>query len=71
LEVLREESTLNEMTVKYGVSPKIISRWKAKFIENMPTVFDKKNTETEQLIEFGAKLSVSVVNGFVFAEKLA
>jgi transposase len=56
LEVLREESTLNEMTVKYGVSPQLISRWKAEFIENMPTVFDKKNTETEQLKkEFAAE----------------
>ena len=49
LEVLREESTLNEIATKYEVSPQLISRWKAEFIENMPGVFDKKNTEVEHL----------------------
>lgn len=49
LEVLREESTLNEIATNYGVSPQLISRWKVEFIENMPAVFDKKNTEVEQL----------------------
>ena len=49
LEVLREESTLNEIATSYGVSPQLISRWKVEFIENMPAVFDKKNTEIEQL----------------------
>lgn len=49
LEVLREENTLNEIATNYGVSPQLISRWKVEFIENMPAVFDKKNTEVEQL----------------------
>ena len=49
LEVLREESTLNEIATNYGVSPQLISRWKVEFIENMPVVFDKKNTEVEHL----------------------
>jgi len=49
LEVLREESTLNEIATNYGVSPQLISRWKVEFIQNMPVVFDKKNTEIEQL----------------------
>lgn len=49
LEVLREESTLNEIASNYGVSPQLISRWKVEFIENMPAVFDRKNTEVEQL----------------------
>ena len=49
LEVLREESTLNEIATNYGVSPQLISRWKVEFIENMPAVFDKKNNEVEQL----------------------
>jgi len=49
LEVLREESTLNEIATNYGVSPQLISRWKIEFLENMPGVFDKKNTEIEQL----------------------
>ena len=49
MEVLREESTLNEIATNNGASPQLISRWKAEFIENMPAVFDKKNTEVEQL----------------------
>lgn len=49
LEVLREESTLNEISNKYSVSPQLISRWKTEFLENMPAVFDKKATEVENM----------------------
>ena len=49
LEVLREETTLNDIATNYGVSPQLISGWKVNFIANMPAVFDKKNTEVEQL----------------------
>jgi transposase len=49
LDLLREESTLNEIATNYGVSPQLISRWKTEFIENMPAVFDKKNTEVDEL----------------------
>lgn len=49
LEILREESTLNEISQKYGVSPQLISRWRTEFLENMPAVFDKKATEMEKL----------------------
>lgn len=34
LEVLREDSTLNEISTKYSVSPQLISRWKTEFLEN-------------------------------------
>jgi transposase len=49
LEILREESTLNEIAQKYGVSPQLISRWRTEFLDNMPTVFDKKAAEIEKL----------------------
>lgn len=49
LEVLREESTLNEISQKYGVSAQLISRWRTEFLDNMPAVFDKKSTEIEKL----------------------
>jgi transposase len=49
LEVLREESTLNEISNKYSVSPQLISRWRTEFLENMPSVFDKKATEKENM----------------------
>lgn len=49
LEILREESTLNEIAQKYEVSPQLISRWKTEFLSNMPVVFDKKSTEIEKM----------------------
>lgn len=49
LEVLREDSTLNDIAQKYEVSPQLISRWRTEFLENMPAVFDKKATELEKL----------------------
>lgn len=49
LELIREESTLNEVAHKYEVSPQLISRWKSEFLENMPVVFDKKATDVEKL----------------------
>ncbi len=49
LELLREESSLNEVSRKYGVSPQLISRWKNEFIENMPVVFDRKASDVEKV----------------------
>lgn len=49
LEILREESTVNEIAQKYGVSPQLISRWRTEFLDNMPAVFDKKTLESEKL----------------------
>ena len=49
LEILREESTVNEIAQKYGVSPQLISRWRTEFLDNMPAIFDKKASETEKL----------------------
>lgn len=49
LELLREESTLNEMAQKYQLNPQLISRWKAEFLENMPAVFDNKAAKAAQV----------------------
>ena len=49
LELIREESTLNEVAHKYEVSPQLISRWESEFLENMVVVFDKKATDVEKL----------------------
>lgn len=46
LEVLREEETLAAIAKKYDVCQQLISRWKSEFLDNMATVFDKKNNET-------------------------
>ncbi|ALS25064.1 transposase [Paenibacillus naphthalenovorans] len=49
LEVLREEQTVNEIASKYELSPVMISRWKAEFLERASTVFEKKTSETEKM----------------------
>ncbi len=49
LEVLREESTLVEISKKHGASQQLISRWKNEFISNMSSVFDKKQAGAEKL----------------------
>ena len=41
LEVLREETTVNEIATRYGINPVLISRWKAEFLERASDVFKK------------------------------
>jgi transposase len=62
LEVLREDSTLNEISTKYSVSPQLISRWKTEFLENMPAVFDKKATEVENMKKEHAAEKEELIN---------
>lgn len=62
LEILREESTLNKVSQKYGVSPQLISRRKTEFLENMPAVFDKKASQTEELKKEHAAEKEKLVN---------
>lgn len=40
LEAIKERETLNELAVKYEVSPIMISRWKKEFIENSSAAFE-------------------------------
>jgi transposase-like protein len=50
LEALREQGTLAEIGLKYGVHPNQITQWKKTFLKNLPEVFSKKkNDETEAL----------------------
>lgn len=49
LEILREESTLAEISRKYEVAQPVLSRWKSDFINNMPAVFDKKGESNERI----------------------
>jgi len=37
------------VAAEYGVHPNLISRWKAEFIEKMPAVFSKDNSEADKL----------------------
>ena len=49
LEILREESTLAEISKKYDIAQPVLSRWKADFISNMPLVFDKKGKDIDKV----------------------
>lgn len=51
LEILREEQTVNEIAAKYEVSPVMISRWKAEFLDRASSVFEKKTQGVEKLKE--------------------
>ena len=47
LEALREESTIQEITVKHGVHPNQISQWKAQAISGMADIFERPNKKSE------------------------
>ena len=40
MEAIKERETLNELAVKYEVSPAMTSRWKKEFIENSAAAFE-------------------------------
>lgn len=40
MEAIKERETLNELAVKYEVSPVMISRWKKEFIGNSSAAFE-------------------------------
>jgi transposase len=45
IEAIKERETLNELAVKYEVSPVMISRWKKEFIENSAAAFEVSGTD--------------------------
>ncbi len=51
LELLREEKTVNELAAKHQLSPVLISRWKAEFMERAAEVFKKGPSEAEKELE--------------------
>lgn len=48
LEILREEKTLSELSVEYGVHPSQLKCWKKEVIENLPQLFDRRNAEVNK-----------------------
>ena len=51
LEILSEESTVNQIASKYGISPVILSRWKKEFLERASEVFKKGPSESDKELE--------------------
>ena len=41
LEAIKNHQTLSELATKFEVNPVMISKWKAEFLENMASVFEK------------------------------
>ncbi len=48
LEVLREENTINEIAAAYSLSPVVVSRWKAEFLDRATDVFQRGMTDAEK-----------------------
>jgi len=42
LEVLREEKTVNQIAAEHQISPQMVSKWKAEFLERASTVFEEQ-----------------------------
>ena len=49
LEAVREETTLAELSKKYGVHPTQIGTWKRATIESMATAFTRRGSAPEQV----------------------
>ena len=49
LEALREESTIQEIAVKYGVHPNQISQWKSQAIAGMADLFERPNKKSQEV----------------------
>lgn len=48
IELLREEHTVNELAALHQISPILISRWKAEFLERAADVFKKGPSDAEK-----------------------
>ncbi len=49
LELLGEESTLNQVAAKYQLNPQMLSKWKSDFVKNAAVVFEQNKNKTEKL----------------------
>ena len=45
IEAIKEDMTIQELSVKHQVHPSQITTWKKKFLENASLVFDSKRQE--------------------------
>jgi transposase len=48
LEALREESTVQEIAVKYGVHPNQIAQWKSQAVAGLAGLFERPNKKSEE-----------------------
>jgi len=50
IEALREQSTLGELAIKYGLNQSVISRWKAELLKNASTVFGDVTSNNDESV---------------------
>ena len=48
LEAIKNNKTMNELSVQFDVNPVMISKWKTEFLENMNLVFEKERGSSDQ-----------------------
>jgi transposase-like protein len=51
LEAIRGQVTLAELSKKFEVNQVVIARWKAEFLANMSTVFEKSDKAEEPAVD--------------------
>lgn len=59
IEAIKEQKTIAEIAAEYKVSPKMITAWKAEFLENAQQAFTKpesRKRETDKLKHENEKL---------------
>ncbi|TVZ75327.1 hypothetical protein FB379_1651 [Aeribacillus composti] len=57
--MLREEQTINEIAAKYELSPVMVSRWKAEFLERSSMVFEIHKFFTAKIEYITKKFNVN------------
>jgi len=48
LEALREESTIQELAIKYSVHPNQIMQWKKTATDNLSSLFERPNKKSDE-----------------------
>lgn len=51
LEVLRGESTLNEIAVRNNIHPGLLNRWKTQAIAELPDIFESKTIKSRKQVK--------------------
>lgn len=49
MEVMKEEKTVSQIASEYGVHPTMLHTWKKQFLERMPEVFKRGETDADKL----------------------
>lgn len=51
IEAIKERETLQELSIRFEVSPIMISRWKKEFLENAPQVFGRSEKQEDSAVD--------------------